>query len=173
MVLVRAAAASPPRLAWECANIHDVEDGIDYGDVTLLLRTNFCGSPAFIHPSAWKGESANFAFTEFSEVRLTRPTLRRPWTALCTLRPIFHGSVAFVSATGSMEHMIRVLVTLSPRMYRQAIALSIQRGRPGLVEVRLAPLRRLRPSLPPSGRTCSSTTTQVATHEAGRSLSLR
>jgi hypothetical protein len=38
-----------------------------------------------------------------------------------------------------MEHMIRVLVTLSPQMYRQAIALSIQRGRPGLVEVRLAP----------------------------------
>jgi hypothetical protein len=38
-----------------------------------------------------------------------------------------------------MEHMIRVLVTLSPQMYRQAIALSIQRGRPGLVDVRLAP----------------------------------
>jgi hypothetical protein len=35
--------------------------------------------------------------------------------------------------------MIRVLVTLSPRMYRQAVALSIQRGRPGLVKVRLAP----------------------------------
>jgi hypothetical protein len=35
--------------------------------------------------------------------------------------------------------MIRVLVTLSPRMYRQAIALSIQRNRPGLVDVRLAP----------------------------------
>jgi hypothetical protein len=35
--------------------------------------------------------------------------------------------------------MIRVLVTLSPRMYRQAIALSVQRGRPGLVDVRLAP----------------------------------
>jgi hypothetical protein len=35
--------------------------------------------------------------------------------------------------------MIRVLVTLVPRMYRQAIALSIQRGRPGLVDVRLAP----------------------------------
>jgi hypothetical protein len=34
--------------------------------------------------------------------------------------------------------MIRVLVTLSPRMYRQAVALSIQRGRPGLVEVRIA-----------------------------------
>ena len=38
-----------------------------------------------------------------------------------------------------MKHMIRVLVTLSPQMYRQAIALSIQRGRPGLVDVRLAP----------------------------------
>jgi hypothetical protein len=35
--------------------------------------------------------------------------------------------------------MIRVLLTLSPRMYRQAIALSVQRGRPGLVDVRLAP----------------------------------
>jgi len=38
-----------------------------------------------------------------------------------------------------MEHMIRVLVTLSPRMYLQAVALSVQRGRPGLVDVRLAP----------------------------------
>jgi hypothetical protein len=35
--------------------------------------------------------------------------------------------------------MIRVLVTLSPRMYREAVALSIHRGRPGLVDVRLAP----------------------------------
>jgi hypothetical protein len=35
--------------------------------------------------------------------------------------------------------MIRVLVTLSPRMYRQAVALSVQRGRPGLVDVRIAP----------------------------------
>ena len=35
--------------------------------------------------------------------------------------------------------MIRVLVTLSPRMYRQAVALSIQRNRPGLVDVRIAP----------------------------------
>jgi hypothetical protein len=59
--------------------------------------------------------------------------------------------------------MIRVLVTLSPRMYREAVALSIQRNRPGLVDVRLAPpdaaegLPRLtlrRTSLPPSGRIC-------------------
>jgi hypothetical protein len=35
--------------------------------------------------------------------------------------------------------MIRVLVALSPRMYREAVALSIQQGRPGLVEVMLAP----------------------------------
>jgi hypothetical protein len=35
--------------------------------------------------------------------------------------------------------MIRVLVALSPRMYRQAIALSIQRGRPEMVDVRIAP----------------------------------
>jgi hypothetical protein len=38
-----------------------------------------------------------------------------------------------------MEHMIRVLVTLSPRMYRQAVALSVQRNRRGLVDVRIAP----------------------------------
>jgi len=35
--------------------------------------------------------------------------------------------------------MLRVLVTLSPRMYREAIALSIHRSRPGQVEVRIAP----------------------------------
>jgi hypothetical protein len=35
--------------------------------------------------------------------------------------------------------MIRVLVALSPRMYREAVALSIHRNRPGLVDVRLAP----------------------------------
>jgi hypothetical protein len=35
--------------------------------------------------------------------------------------------------------MIRVLVALSPRMYREAVALSVQRNRPGLVDVRLAP----------------------------------
>jgi hypothetical protein len=35
--------------------------------------------------------------------------------------------------------MIRVLVALSPRMYREAVALSVQRGRPGLVDVKLAP----------------------------------
>src|SRR5215208_6264606 len=33
---------------------------------------------------------------------------------------------------------MRVLVTLSPRMYREALALSIQRQRPGL-EVRISP----------------------------------
>ena len=43
--------------------------------------------------------------------------------------------------------MIRVLVTLSPRMYRQAIALSIQRGRPGLVDVRIAPPEALEEQL--------------------------
>jgi len=35
--------------------------------------------------------------------------------------------------------MIRVLVALSPRMYREAVALSIQRNRPDLVDVRIAP----------------------------------
>jgi hypothetical protein len=43
--------------------------------------------------------------------------------------------------------MIRVLVTLSPRMYRQAIAHSIQRARPGLVDVRLAPPEALEEEL--------------------------
>jgi hypothetical protein len=48
---------------------------------------------------------------------------------------------------------MRVLVTISPRMYRQAIALSIQNARPG-IEVRIAPpedteeqLRLFRPDL--------------------------
>ena len=40
---------------------------------------------------------------------------------------------------GTLTGMIRVLVTLVPRMYRQAVALSIQRNRPGIVDVRLAP----------------------------------
>jgi hypothetical protein len=44
-----------------------------------------------------------------------------------------------VPEAGTLAAMIRVLVILSPRMYRQAIALSIQRNRPGLVDVRLAP----------------------------------
>jgi hypothetical protein len=35
--------------------------------------------------------------------------------------------------------MIRVLVALSPQMYREAVALSVHRGRPGTVNVRLAP----------------------------------
>src|ERR671911_632043 len=43
--------------------------------------------------------------------------------------------------------MIRVLVTLSPRMYREAVALSMQRGRPGLVDVRLAPPEALEEEL--------------------------
>ena len=43
-----------------------------------------------------------------------------------------------VPESATLAAMIRVLVTLSPRMYREAVALSIQRGRPGLVDVRLA-----------------------------------
>jgi hypothetical protein len=43
--------------------------------------------------------------------------------------------------------MIRVLVTLSPRMYRQAVALSVQRNRPGLVDVRVAPPEALEEEL--------------------------
>ncbi len=34
--------------------------------------------------------------------------------------------------------MVRVLVALSPQMYRQAVAFSIQRNRPGLVDVGIA-----------------------------------
>ena len=34
--------------------------------------------------------------------------------------------------------MIRVLISLSPRMYREAVALLVHRGRPDLVDVRLA-----------------------------------
>jgi hypothetical protein len=35
--------------------------------------------------------------------------------------------------------MIRVLVTLSPQMYRQAVALLVHQNRTGLVDVRIAP----------------------------------
>jgi hypothetical protein len=53
--------------------------------------------------------------------------------------PFLPGGVTGVPEAGTLAAMIRVLVTLSPRMYRQVIALSIQRGRPGLVDLRLAP----------------------------------
>lgn len=43
--------------------------------------------------------------------------------------------------------MVRVLVTLSPRMYRQAVALCVQRGRPGLVDVRIAPPEAMKDEL--------------------------
>ena len=49
------------------------------------------------------------------------------------------GSASGAPEVGTLTGMIRVLVTLVPRMYRQAVALSIQRNRPGLVDVRLAP----------------------------------
>jgi hypothetical protein len=57
----------------------------------------------------------------------------------CTLRAIFPGSAAGIPKAGTLDSMIRVLVVLSPRMYREAVALSIHRNRPGLVDVRLAP----------------------------------
>jgi hypothetical protein len=60
--------------------------------------------------------------------------------------------------------MIRVLVILSPRMYREAVALSVQRNRPGLVDVRLAPpeaaeveLASFRPHLLIHDDTCGDT----------------
>src|SRR5215213_6279746 len=49
--------------------------------LALVQRTDTCMMPLgglrhigrrLIHPSAWKGNSANFALTEFSEVRLDR-----------------------------------------------------------------------------------------------------
>jgi hypothetical protein len=43
--------------------------------------------------------------------------------------------------------MVRVLVTLSRLMYRQAVALSIQGARRGLVDVRIAPPERLEAEL--------------------------
>ncbi len=53
--------------------------------------------------------------------------------------PFFPASTASVPETATLARMIRVLVILSPRMYREAVALSVQRNRPGLVDVRLAP----------------------------------
>ena len=53
---------------------------------------------ALIHPSAWKGHSANFALTEFYEVRrirLPRTLLNRP-TMLLATRP--HAGRARVGA---------------------------------------------------------------------------
>jgi hypothetical protein len=43
-----------------------------------------------------------------------------------------------VTRLANQEHDMRVLVTVSPQMYREAVALSIERNRPG-IEVRLAP----------------------------------
>ena len=57
----------------------------------------------------------------------------------CTLRAIFPRSAAGIPKAGTLDSMIRVLVALSPRMYREAVALSIHRNRPGLVDVKLAP----------------------------------
>jgi hypothetical protein len=53
--------------------------------------------------------------------------------------PFSPASTASVPETATLAPMIRVLVILSPRMYREAVALSVQRNRPGLVDVRLAP----------------------------------
>ena len=63
-----------------------------------------------------------------------------PWKfASAHFGPFSPESPASVDETGTLIFMIRVLVTLSPRMYREAVALSVQRNRPGLVDVRLAP----------------------------------
>src|SRR5918993_4182046 len=64
---------------------------------------------------------------------------RRLWPSLCTLRAIFPGSAAGIPKADTLDSMIRVLVALSPRMYREAVALSIHRNRPGLVDVKLVP----------------------------------
>jgi hypothetical protein len=54
--------------------------------------------------------------------------------------------------------MLRVLVTVTPQMYRQAIALSLRRKRPG-VEVKIASPEDSGGSLRSSVRTCWFTTT--------------
>src|SRR5918994_279788 len=68
---------------------------------------------------------------------------RRPrslWPSLTAhFGPFPSASASGTPEVGTLAGMIRVLVTLVPRMYRQAIALSIHRNRPGLVDVRLAP----------------------------------
>ncbi len=56
----------------------------------------------------------------------------------CTLRAIFRPERLKKARGWYTEGTIRVLVALSPRMYREAIALSIHRNRPGL-DVRSAP----------------------------------
>ena len=57
---------------------------------------------------------------------------------LAPLGPSFDGSDWERPGGGTPGSMIRVLVALSPRMYRETIALSIHRRRPGL-DVRSAP----------------------------------
>jgi hypothetical protein len=55
----------------------------------------------------------------------------------CIFRPIFRVIRFRVVAAGKTLVMTRVLITVTPRMYRQAIGLSIRRQRPGC-EVRTA-----------------------------------
>jgi hypothetical protein len=42
--------------------------------VLLVYEESETGLVALTHPSAWKRNSANFAFTEFSEDEMRRPT---------------------------------------------------------------------------------------------------
>jgi hypothetical protein len=48
------------------------------------------------------------------------------------------GFLPYRFPTGEEHNMVRVLVTVEPRMYREAIALAVQRGRPE-TEVMLVP----------------------------------
>ena len=59
------------------------------------------------------------------------PGSLHPSAHLPSLSPIVRAGV------GTLRYMTRVLVALSPRMYRQAMTLSIHRNRPGL-DVRAA-----------------------------------
>ena len=73
---------------------------LDYGalaEVSLYLAGGSCEvSHSSIHPSAWKGNSANFALTEFSEVVMHARLLRGSYLAL---RPhTFHSSALLASS---------------------------------------------------------------------------
>src|SRR5215208_8006736 len=94
-----------------------------------------------MHRSAWQGNSAklDFRLTAFSRKVRRGGSARSARRGTCTLRTIFVAIRFEMIPAGYTVGMVRVLVTLSPRMYRQAVALSVQRGRPGLVDVRIAP----------------------------------
>ena len=78
----------------------------------------------------------NFRFTEFSEDRRVGSTSEGPDGA--PFGPFFPEKRHILVRGCYADYMIRVLVTVEPRMYREAIALGLQRLRPDL-EVMLVP----------------------------------